>query len=150
MPPRWRAGPSPRSGNSAAARRSRSTPPCRLDDTIVTMDSGHLPIYLAESYPFKIIKLPIYIAEIYPFTTYQRSTIKPMSVTWPPTHLVMCCGAMHSASISAPLAEMPSWKLPYVSIRPANFSVAVQDIPRLRLTDCEIKGTGGSRNCDPK
>ena len=39
--------------------------------------------------------------------------------------------------MSAPLAEIPSWKLPYVSIRPDRFSGAVHDIPRPRLTDCE-------------
>ena len=39
--------------------------------------------------------------------------------------------------MSAPLAEIPSWKLPYVSIRPERFSGAVHDIPRPRLTDCE-------------
>ena len=52
-------------------------------------------------------------------------------------HLVMCCGAMQRASMSAPLAEIPSWKLPYVSIRPERFSGAVHDIPRPRLTDCK-------------
>ena len=39
--------------------------------------------------------------------------------------------------MSAPLAEIPSWKLPYVSIRPERFSGAVHDIPRPRLTDCK-------------
>ena len=42
---------------------------------------------------------------------------------------------MHSASMSAPLCDIPSMCDPYVTILPPNLSKSAQCIPRLRLTD---------------